>query len=180
MCGVWIALEDITPQSGPLAYVAGSHRLPVLTMQGAGVNHSPPVVADYDRYYSPALNARLEASRLPHRTAAPRKGQALIWAANLVHGGSPITDADATRRSLVVHHYFEGCLYYTPMTSDPGADRFRTRLPWNITGGWNWPTRDGRRVAVPRGALLEACFRRVLRRPYIKYAPGARPARSTS
>src|SRR5262245_25123930 len=27
MCGVWVALEDIGPDSGPLFYVPGSHRL---------------------------------------------------------------------------------------------------------------------------------------------------------
>ena len=38
MCGVWIALEDVTQGAGPLDYLPGSHKLPVLTMQAAGVN----------------------------------------------------------------------------------------------------------------------------------------------
>ena len=28
MCGVWVALEDITEDNGPLHYYPGSHRLP--------------------------------------------------------------------------------------------------------------------------------------------------------
>ena len=36
MCGVWVALEDVTEGSGPLDYLPGSHKLPVLTMQAAG------------------------------------------------------------------------------------------------------------------------------------------------
>src|SRR6202000_1517809 len=28
MCGVWVALEDITEENGPVFYCAGSHRLP--------------------------------------------------------------------------------------------------------------------------------------------------------
>src|SRR5262245_27168858 len=29
MCGVWVALEDISEDSGPLVYYPGSHRLPI-------------------------------------------------------------------------------------------------------------------------------------------------------
>jgi hypothetical protein len=166
MCGVWIALEDISPASGPLAYVAGSHKLPVLTMQDAGVDASPPRPQDYDRHYVPALRRRLEASGLPQRTATPRKGEAVVWAANLAHGGSPIQDLALTRKSLVVHVYFEDCLYYTPMTSDPEGGLFDLRLPLNVaTGGWVWPRRAGRRAAVSRAALVDTARRGLLRRP---------------
>jgi hypothetical protein len=170
MCGVWIALEDISPASGPLAYVPGSHKLPVLTMQDAGVNASPPTASDYDRHYVPALQRRLEASGLPQAIAAPRKGEAVVWAANLAHGGSPILDAALTRKSLVVHFYFEDCLYYTPMTSDPEAGLFDTRLPLNVaTGRWVWPRRSGRRAPVSRAALVDAAKRGLLRRPNVFY-----------
>ena len=173
MCGVWIALEDISPASGPLEYVPGSHRLPVLNMQGAGVNHAEPQAGDYERHYLPALHQRLEASGLPHATATLKKGQALVWAANLAHGGSPITDASSTRRSLVAHFYFEDCFYYTPMTSDPARGRYQTRLPMNVrTGGWVWPRRDGRRAPVPVRAVVDACRKRLLRRPYVHHIGG--------
>jgi hypothetical protein len=173
MCGVWIALEDISPDSGPLKYLPGSHKLPILTMQGAGVNHDPPSAQDYPRHYLPALAARLAASNLPERTATPRKGEAVVWAANLAHGGSPIIDASLTRRSLVAHIYFKDCLYYTPMTSSPEQGRYEARLPSNVAnGGWVWPRREGRRVAVPRGPLVDAVLRRVLRRPNVHHGPG--------
>jgi hypothetical protein len=169
MCGVWIALEDISPDSGPLRYIEGSHKLPVLTMQGAGVNHHPPIDGDYAKVYLPALETRLAACGLPEKLALPRKGQAVVWAANLAHGGSPILDAAATRKSLVVHVYFEDCLYYTPMTSSPEQGHFQARLPMNVaTGGWVWPRRDGRRVPVPRGPFVDALLRRFLRRPDVE------------
>jgi ectoine hydroxylase-related dioxygenase (phytanoyl-CoA dioxygenase family) len=169
MCGVWIALEDISPDAGPLRYIEGSHRLPVLTMQGAGVNHHPPTASDYPNHYLPALERRLAAADLPDKVIAPKKGQAVVWAANLAHGGAPILDPAATRRSLVVHVYFKDCLYYTPMTSDPEQDLYQTRLPLNVgEGGWVWPRRDGRRVAVPRGPLVDALLRRFLRRPDVE------------
>ena len=31
MCGVWITLEDVSKDSGPLFYYEGSHRLPYLS-----------------------------------------------------------------------------------------------------------------------------------------------------
>lgn len=46
-----------------------------------------------------------------------KKGQALIWASNLLHGGSPQADMGRTRHSQVTHYYFEECKYYTPRLS---------------------------------------------------------------
>ncbi len=168
MCGVWIALEDVRPEAGPLTYVPGSHKLPVLTMRAAGVDRSRPSQADYSRTYLPALGARLAASGLPQAEALPRKGEALVWAANLAHGGAPILDAAATRRSLVVHFYFDGCVYYTPMFSDVEAGRLAVRLPANVaTGLWAWPRRRGRRVAPQPSAVVGCCRKLLTRQPLV-------------
>ena len=165
MCGVWVALEDITQAAGPLAYLPGSHKLPVLTMRAAGVNQPKPTPEDYGRTYLPALQRRLEASGLETTTAAPRKGEALVWAANLAHGGSPIQDPTSTRRSLVTHFFFKDCLYYTPMTSDVEDGDYDVRLPTNLqTGGVEWPRLGGRRVGVPRRALAGAMRKLLLRK----------------
>ena len=59
-----------------------------------------------------------EAAGVQSETFLARKGQALIWAANLLHGGSPQHDPRRTRWSQVTHYYFEDCLYYTPSYSD--------------------------------------------------------------
>ena len=48
-----------------------------------------------------------------------KKGQALIWAANLLHGGAAQTNLKRTRYSQVTHYYFDNCCYYTPMSSVP-------------------------------------------------------------
>ena len=174
MCGVWLALEDVTEACGPLAYLPGSHKLPFLSMQSAGVTREVPTPADYVATYLPALRAQLEASGLPRAEALLKKGQALVWAANLAHGGSAIRDPGSTRRSLVVHFYFEDCLYYTPMVSNPAAGVYKARLPLDAaTGRWVWPRRAGRRVPVPKGALVEAVYRRITRRPFIDYLAGS-------
>jgi len=166
MCGVWIALEDVDPASGPLLYHPGSHRLPVMTMRDAGVNHDRPGYDDYARSYAPRLAERIAASGLPEARAVLKKGWALVWAANLAHGGAPIEAPESTRRSLVVHHFFEGCVYYTPMTSDVEGGRLDVRVPPNVrTGGRVWPRREGRLVWPDLKTVAKAAIRDLLRRP---------------
>jgi hypothetical protein len=168
MCGVWIALEDTRPDAGPLTYVPGSHKLPVMTMRAAGVSSPRPTNADYARAYVPALAAQLEASGLPRAEVLPRKGEAVVWAANLAHGGAPIANPDATRRSLVVHFYFDGCVFYTPVHSDVEGGRLAVRLPANVaTGGWVWPSRDGRPVTPGLAAFLGCCRKLLFRQPIV-------------
>lgn len=168
MCGVWIALEDIEPGCGPLTYYPGSHKLPVLTMRGAGVNRPDPSPDDYARYYLKAAADRLEDGGFAQQEALLRKGQALVWVANLSHGGAAIARPESTRRSLVVHFFFEDCVYHTPMLSDPEGARLHVRIAANArTGGWVWPSRDGWPAAVaPRTlaiALRDTIMRRVHR-----------------
>jgi S-adenosylmethionine synthetase len=64
-----------------------------------------------------------------------RKGQALIWAANLLHGGSKQLEPARSRWSLVTHYYFDDCAYYTPMFSDPVYGRTFFREPFDISTG---------------------------------------------
>jgi hypothetical protein len=165
MCGVWIALEDIEPGCGPLTYYPGSHKLPVLTMRGAGVNRTDPDPDDYVRYYLPALAHRLESGRFTEQEAMMRKGQAFVWVANLSHGGAPIARPESTRRSLVVHFFFEDCVYHTPMLSDVEGARLHVRIASDVrTGGWVWPKRDGRPVPVSARTLVIALRDRLQRR----------------
>ena len=56
-----------------------------------------------------------------------KKGQALVWASNLLHGGAHQQDRERSRHSQVTHVFFEGCRYYTPMRSD--SERIHWRDP---------------------------------------------------
>ena len=51
MCGVWVALEDIHPESGPLEYVPGSQRLPYLQAADVGVRQRAGVTPDQTIFY---------------------------------------------------------------------------------------------------------------------------------
>ncbi len=166
MCGVWFALEDIRVEAGPLTFRKGSHRLPIMTLQEAGVKPQRSGSTAYAETYVPALTKRVDEAEAPSEVALLKKGQALVWAANLAHGGGPITDPEATRKSLVTHFFFENCLYHTPMSGSEDGSKLRLRLPSNVaTGGWVWPRRRGRRVAIRPNLLAITVLRRLLNRP---------------
>jgi hypothetical protein len=164
MGGVWIALEDIDAANGPLHYYAGSQTLPQATLADFGV----PTLGGrnpYDLYrsvYEPGIAGIVEAHNLQPREAHLRKGQALIWSANLLHGGQPILDPARTRHSQVTHYYFEGCSYHTPLLSDEVKGLYR-RYPVDIRTGKNiGGVLDGKPVKVPVAQRIKSLAKNVL------------------
>ncbi len=137
MCGVWIALEDIDSDSGPLMYYPGSHAWPIYVNEhicGHGRNQQA---------YEPLWEQLIGLHRIEPVRFLAKKGQALIWAANLLHGGSRQSDPNKTRWSQVTHYYFEGCSYYTPMHSDPFAGKIHFRDMVDISTGKHMPNMYG-------------------------------------
>lgn len=129
MCGVWLAMEDVDGENGGLEYFPGSHRLPIYTNEHVGACSATSVqaTAHYQALVDLWRELIVEHGFQPKHFHA-RKGQALIWTANLLHGGSEHLNPQRTRWSQVTHYYFRGCGYYTPITSDPffGATHYRT------------------------------------------------------
>jgi ectoine hydroxylase-related dioxygenase (phytanoyl-CoA dioxygenase family) len=119
MCGVWVALEAIGPGQGPVRYVVGTHRAP----GGPGDRFGPPGTpySDYE------ARVAAEVASLPVRSFHAEPGDALVWAARVVHGGAVVTEPGSTRRSQVTHYFFEGTGHVTPMASDLAGGRIRLR-----------------------------------------------------
>lgn len=134
MCGVWVALEDIYPDSGPLEYVPGSQRLPYLQAADVGVQQQPGVTPDQTIFHD-YWKASVASDCFQRETFTPRLGQALIWSANLIHGGSAVKNLERTRWSQVTHYFFEGCRHYTPMLSDWPEGPVAWRNPFDIARG---------------------------------------------
>jgi len=106
LIGVWIALEDIDPDSGPLRYFPGSHK--------EGMYPGFPNYPHLNRRTSdPELSAQydedvLDVSRKYNVAHFHGKaGDALFWHGQLIHGGSFIENPALTRRSFVVHFMSE-------------------------------------------------------------------------
>ncbi len=142
MVGVWVALEDIDAENGPLIYYPGSHTLPVYTNEHLGVSPGtgPNLYHHYPAYES-AWEALVESLDLKPMYFHAKKGQALIWAANLLHGGAPQEDTKRTRYSQVTHYYFENCGYYTPLGSVPFLGLIQMRDITDISTGKPVPNR---------------------------------------
>jgi Phytanoyl-CoA dioxygenase (PhyH) len=147
MCGVWVALEDIDMDNGPVVYYPGSHKLPQISFSDLGL---PPYKRYYPKYEDAVeqlveerVGELLEGVALEPRHATLRRGQALIWSANLIHGGAPQRDPSRTRHSQVTHYFFEGFRYRTPMRSG----RYFTY--WRYP---EWVRPDGPRRNVARDA----------------------------
>ena len=141
MCGVWLAMEDIGPDAGPLFYLPGSHRWPPLTNAIIGRRGSGSTLASAQAPFAEGWRALREAYGATEEPFLARKGQALIWAANLLHGGSHQIDPTLTRWSQVTHYYFDECIYYTPAFSDEALGRLDLRNLRSISDGTFRPNR---------------------------------------
>jgi Phytanoyl-CoA dioxygenase (PhyH) len=121
MCGVWVALEDVDMDCGPLVYYPGSHKLAQVTPSDVGIAIEPGQQAvsheEHEERYEPFVEQMIEREGLQPRYGTIQKGQALVWAANLLHGGSPVRVPGRTRRSQVTHYFFEGSRLWTPLLS---------------------------------------------------------------
>lgn len=177
MCGVWLAFEDTHPDAGPLIYYPGSHRWPIVTNAMIGrrgwQNRSPSAQTPFEAVW----RAMVDTSGIERDTFFARKGQALIWAANLLHGGSVQNDPTRTRWSQVTHYYFKDCIYYTPAFSDEPLGRFDLRTVTNIASGEIEPNTllgeaAGAGAAPARDPKPRALWKRLIARPA---TPGGLP-----
>jgi hypothetical protein len=118
----WIALEDVRAGAGELFYRAGSQRLGDFLYAGEfkAVSEGQRLRPNWssraeEELHRDSLVQRSVQEGYDERTFLARKGDVLIWAADLAHGGKPI-NLERTRRSIVTHYcpaevaplYFEG------------------------------------------------------------------------
>lgn len=165
MVGVWVALEDTDSENGPLIYYPGSHTLPVFTNEHVGINpHTRGNPSEHYPYYERAWEAIVEALDLKPVEFHARKGQALIWAANLLHGGAAQKDSKRTRYSQVTHYYFDNCCYYTPLVSAPFLGPVFYRDTIDISSGKRAPNMlNG--LEVPKRRIRAAALAKHKLRP---------------
>ena len=141
MCGVWLAMEDVGPDAGPLFYYPGSHRWPIMTNALIGRRGFGSDLNSAQDPYGLAWRALCDVHAAQQDVFLARKGQALIWCANLLHGGSHQKDPTLTRWSQVTHYYFDGCIYYTPAFSDEAIGQLDMRTIHAISDGKARPNR---------------------------------------
>ena len=141
MCGVWVALEDIHPDSGPLIVYPGSHRLPRLYAHTVGVEkvRDGSKWSEFSAVYAPKMKELIDQSGLEPFYYTPRAGSVLIWHENLAHGGSPRNNDELTRKSIVSHYFgAEPPRIMTARAHPPGRRRLMTTDRQQFVDRWAW------------------------------------------
>lgn len=107
---VWMALDDIHPDSGPFQYVPGSHSWPLLRREKIWAHMTPEEKstdawpAKSERVCIPAFEEYIQRTGSEVVTYLPKKGDVLIWHGRLCHQGS-LANVPGMRRKALIAHY---------------------------------------------------------------------------
>ncbi|MFN8354041.1 MAG: phytanoyl-CoA dioxygenase family protein [Spirosomataceae bacterium] len=102
LAAAWIPIEDVQPDSGPLTYYVGSHKIKKFNF-GNGIFFNEKSTRNPDDF-AKYLEAECQRMGLEKRTLLIKKGDVLLWHAALAHGGEPIRTPGRTRKSYVCHY----------------------------------------------------------------------------
>lgn len=120
LLGVWIALEDVDETNGALHYIPKSHKLPYfLNSDYDNEGTALKIGKKSYRAYETFLEDKVKELGLEKEVFKAKKGDLLIWHANILHGGEPHTDKNRTRKSLVYHFFDENSVCYHEVTQRP-------------------------------------------------------------
>lgn len=122
LAGAWIALEDINNNNGPLSIIPKSHKFPLFDYQDLKISKPTDILKLEKNYrvYEKFIKNLIEVKKLKSKKLNIKKGEIIIWAANLLHGGTKMINKKLTRKSQVVHFHFDkGELFYNPGFSEP-------------------------------------------------------------
>jgi len=120
LIAVWIALEDISVDQGPLHFYPGSHKLPYL-MNSDFDNTGSTFFLGSKSYpdYEDRIEELIKDKQLKKKSFLAKKGDILIWHANLLHGGNGMNDKSLTRKSMVFHYYANDAICYHEVSQRP-------------------------------------------------------------
>ena len=101
LAATWLALEDVKPGTGEPEFYIGSHRAPDYLFGGMS-----KWMEGFDREHERFLKSLNEdAEKYGHTRGSfqAKKGDVLLWHADLAHSDAKVTRPGATRRSMVTH-----------------------------------------------------------------------------
>jgi ectoine hydroxylase-related dioxygenase (phytanoyl-CoA dioxygenase family) len=120
LLGVWIALEDIDLDNGPLHYYPESHLLPYYMNKDYGNEGNNWLIGDKPyTAYEKMIEQKVSEKGIQKQIYTAKKGDLLIWHANLLHGGEPHTNKDKSRKSMVFHYFRENSICYHEINQRP-------------------------------------------------------------
>lgn len=120
MVGVWIALEPIDENNGPISYFPGSHKLPYAMNDAYDNEGNQFLIGDKDYIaYEDMIEEKMKGTSYEEKLFLAEPGDVLIWHANLIHGGRSHIDKDRTRKSLVLHYFNNNSIWYHELSQRP-------------------------------------------------------------
>lgn len=121
LIAIWVALEDIDESNGPLSYYPGSHKLPYILNHDYERGGNALTVGADSNYvkYEEKIGEVVRTTNFTKKIFTAKKGDVLVWHANLIHGGEKITNPNSTRKSMVVHYFAKGVIKYHEITERP-------------------------------------------------------------
>lgn len=124
LLGVWIALEDIDLDNGPLHYYPGSHLLPYYMNKDYENEGNNWLIGDKPyTAYEKMIEQKVNEKGIKKQIFTAKKGDVLIWHANLLHGGEPHLNKEKSRKSMVFHYFRENSICYHEINQRPAIIR---------------------------------------------------------
>lgn len=154
---LWFSLGDIHPDSGPLEYVPGSHRWPILRMHKVACHLTKEALYNTEGKYeywgqlveyfvNPACDAYLRKQNAIAKTFLGKKGDVLVMHGGLLHRGSVPRDNQLLRPAIISQFI------------DP------ERNPWGLQGGKVARHVNGQRYVARPGVAVAPRKRKTISR----------------
>jgi len=120
LIAVWIALEDISDESGPLHYYPGSHKLPYILNRDFNNIGTRFTLGDREySEYEDKIESIVKKHDLKKEVFLANKGDVIIWHSNLLHGGEPLLNKNKTRKSMILHYSSTDAVCFHEITQRP-------------------------------------------------------------
>jgi hypothetical protein len=132
IAAAWIALEDVESGNGELEYYPGSHKFEDFIFGPEGEPskswNKNRDGQDMHKDFLSGLDRQAKERGIERTSFLPKRGDVLLWHADLAHGGTKQLIPEATRRSVVVH--------YIPVSVQPNYVKFTEHFrPYEVVPG---------------------------------------------
>jgi len=115
LLAVWIALEDVHKEAGPLYYVPKSHLFEQYTFSNGDTKAIDDEMPNWNQF----IQKQIDLWKLNKNLFYAKEGDIFIWHAYLCHGGSKVVDHELTRKSMVCHYFIKSdAETFFPVTKD--------------------------------------------------------------
>lgn len=145
--GVWLALDDVDDENGPLRVTPGSHVLPPIDVEKMATEifpdpaNIPSISMEGWNAYQGAVQKQARAQGLLHKNVSVKRGDVIIWHPEMLHGGAPHINKERSRRSLVMHVTPVGVpVYHIDVFFNPSK-----KVP--TKAGWKYEDFQKRKIA---------------------------------